>query len=94
MHFAPVFPTHVQGMSGMEDGKNQWVTPVVVVGVLGILGVALYIHYKIATKVVEKEGAGGLLAYEAGMTGLGMLSRGARRNGKRKGRKSSRRRQK
>lgn len=52
-----------------------WVGPVLIAGLLVVVGFAVYANYKVSSKIVEKEGARGLLGYEAGKTGLGMLER-------------------
>jgi hypothetical protein len=54
-----------------------WV-PVLLTGLLVVAGFAVYANYKVSSKIVEKEGARGLLGYEAGRTGLSMLERASR----------------
>jgi hypothetical protein len=65
-----------------------------VIGVLGILGVAMYFKFKTTQAIIEKEGAGKALAYEAGETGLSILGEAFRKNGRRRRRARGNRRRK
>jgi uncharacterized membrane protein len=54
-----------------------WVTPVVWIGgiaLLGLISFAVYKEYKITSKIAEKEGSTGLLKYEGGKAAIGLAS--------------------
>jgi hypothetical protein len=55
-----------------------WVAPVLITGLIALVGFVVYSQYKLSSQIVQKEGARGLLGYEAGRTGLGMLERASR----------------
>ena len=43
-----------------------------IVGLIGIVGVARYMNYKVTSRIAEKEGSSGLLKYEAGTAAIGL----------------------
>jgi hypothetical protein len=50
----------------------EWLVPVIVVGAIGLIGAAIYVQYRIASTIAQKEGAKGLLAYEGGSAAIGV----------------------
>jgi hypothetical protein len=75
-----------EGASAPATKIPTWAFVVGGVAIVGLIGFAIYANMKVKQRVVEQGGVGGLLALEAGETGLGMLSR-ATRNGRRRRRR-------
>lgn len=67
----------------------EWVGPVVVVSMLGLVGLMVYTHFVIASKIAEKQGVGGVLALEGGEMAIGTLGRALNRNPRRRRRRRS-----
>jgi len=61
--------THASSPEG-----SSWLAPVLVVGIFGIVGYAMWSNYRIASSIAEKEGSTGLLKYEAGSAAIGVAS--------------------
>lgn len=73
-----------------------WATVAIGVAIFGLIGVAMYTQYKVATKIAEKEGSEGLLKYELGSAAIGVgaraIDRAFERNRPRRRRSRRRRR--
>lgn len=78
----------VQGLGGTDDTGKTLLIGALVVGVGALVVFGIYQEIKLRQAIVEKEGSRGLLAFEAGEAGIGLLTHAAtmRRN-KRRGRR-------
>ena len=84
----PMFPTREPG------APPAWVAPVVIVGFLGLVGMAIYFKYKLLSGITEKYGVGSAIGFQAAETGLGLLSSGLRDSARRNPRRTKRTRRK
>lgn len=78
---ATVTPSSTTPSSG-----PAWLGPVLVVGIFGLVGFALYKSYKVSEHIAKTEGSSGLLKYHAGSAAISAAERlfsPPRRNGRR-----------
>jgi hypothetical protein len=71
-----------EGDAGTPPDPNAqqgpaWVAPVLIAGVLGIIGYAMWANYKIVSGIAKKEGSAGVLKYEGGTAAIGVASHAA-----------------
>lgn len=93
------YPLRGMGMTTFEppppQQQNKWVMPLMIAGVAVLGGAAIYFamkahkaHEERLDKIIEKEGVGKALAYEAGETGLRILDRMSMRRNSRSAKKA------
>ena len=56
-----------------------WLLPVVAVAVVGLIGYGMWYQYRIVSSIADKEGASGVLKYEAGTALIGLASQAGAR---------------
>ena len=62
----------------------SWVVPVIVVGVVGLVGFLIYESMKMTSQMVHEQGVGKTLEFEGGTAAIGALSRAFDRNPRRR----------
>jgi hypothetical protein len=70
-------PALIESHTESQSRGGGWVGPVLVVGILGIVGYAMWSNYQIVSGIAKKEGSLGVLKYEGGTAAIGVASNAA-----------------